>query len=105
MLWGEAPVDILGELTKIPKVPIYIVQGKGSSHFHSYVTTHFCNILGDEVTPPEFAMNLENLFRTNGYEVTSYYVDDGHKVSGNAIRDAVRLSAVKFSEHFLSQQK
>lgn len=80
MLWGEDPVDILRDLVKIPRVPIYIVQGRG-----------------DEVCPPEFALNLEKLFRAHDYDVTAYYVDDGHKVTGSGIRDHVRLSAIQFS--------
>jgi len=83
MLFGESPVNLL-DVSKLPKVPIYIVQGKG-----------------DEVTPPEFAKNLESLLLNHGYEVVAYYVDDGHKVTGNAIRDAVRLSAQTFSESFV----
>jgi len=80
MLWGDSAVNLL-DVSKIPKVPIYIVQGKG-----------------DEVCPPVFAQNLEKLLLSNGFDVTSFYVDDGHKVTGNAIRDSVRTSAIRFSE-------
>jgi len=80
MLWGETPVNLL-DVSLIPDVPIYIVQGKG-----------------DEVCPPIFAQNLEKLLKESGHKVTSFFVDDGHKVTGNAIRDAVRFSTVKFSE-------
>jgi len=80
MLWGDSPVNIL-DVSLVPDVPIFIVQGKG-----------------DEVCPPIYAQNLEKLLIESGHRVTSFFVDDGHKVTGNAIRDSVRHSAIKFSE-------
>jgi len=82
MLWGEKPIDVL-DVKKLPKVPITIVQGKG-----------------DDVCPPLYAQNLEKLLKAEGFDVTSYYVEDGHKVTGNNIRDAVRTGAVNFSAAF-----
>jgi predicted esterase len=64
----------------------------------------FCSqSLGDEVCPPVFAQNLERLLRDNGFEVTAFYVDDGHKVTGSAIRDGVRKSAVTFADNYLAK--
>jgi len=84
MLWGSKPVDILGDIGKIPDVPISIVQGKG-----------------DEVCPPTFAKNLEKALRDSGHsKVDAAYVDDGHKVTGNAIRDAVRDAVERFALNY-----
>lgn len=80
MLWGEKPLDILGDIPKLPKVPIAIVQGKG-----------------DDVCPPVFAKALEQRLLEHGYDVDAAFVDDGHKVTGDAIRDAVRDAIAKFA--------
>jgi fermentation-respiration switch protein FrsA (DUF1100 family) len=83
MLWGSMPLDILGDIPKLPKVPISIVQGKG-----------------DDVCPPIFAQALEQALRSNGYDAHAAYVDDGHKVTGNAIRDAVRAAVEEFANDY-----
>lgn len=83
MLWGSKPIDILADIPKLPKVPIAIVQGKG-----------------DDVCPPIFAQALEKELRSHGYDVHAAYVDDGHKVSGNAIRDAVRAAVERFANEY-----
>ena len=46
-----------GQVKKLPKVPIAIVQGKG-----------------DDVCPPVYAQTLETLLRENGYDVDAVYV-------------------------------
>lgn len=88
MLWGSDPLDILGNIPLLPKVPISIVQGKG-----------------DEVCPPTFAQALEEALKKNGYQVHAAYVDDGHKVTGNGIRDAVRDAVLSFAKNYLNQQQ
>ncbi len=78
MLWGERPVNLL-DVGGLPKVPVYIVQGKG-----------------DDVCPPTYARMLESLLRGAGFDVNAAYVDDGHQVSGSGIKGAVRLVLRKF---------
>lgn len=86
MLWGSNKLDILADIPKLPKVPISIVQGKG-----------------DDVTPPKFAQELEQALKDHGYQVDAAYVDDGHKVTGNGIRDAVRDAVERFATGYLKQ--
>lgn len=86
MLWGSKPLDILADIPNLPKVPIAIVQGKG-----------------DEVCPPIYAQALEKHLREHGYDVHAVYVDDGHKVTGNGIRDAVREAVERFADNYLKE--
>jgi len=88
MLWGPKPLDILGNISKLPKVPIAIVQGKG-----------------DEICPPVYAQNLERALLSHGYDVSAWYVDDGHKVTGGGIRTAVREAAERFAKNFLKREE
>jgi len=83
MFWGPKPVNLL-DVSKLPKVPIWIVQG-----------------LGDDVCPPIYAQGLEKKLKEAGFDVTSFYVEEGHKVTGKAvnnIRNAVRTSVVRFAD-------
>jgi len=79
ILWGDKPIDFLN-VDLLPKVPVWIVQGKG-----------------DDVCPPKYAQKLEELLTQKGFQVNATYVEDGHKVTGNNIRNSVRNAAVQFS--------
>mmetsp|Transcript_28551 Transcript_28551/g.39528 ORF Transcript_28551/g.39528 Transcript_28551/m.39528 type:complete len:343 (-) Transcript_28551:111-1139(-) len=73
-------LDLISGVPKIPKVPIYIVHGKG-----------------DLLCPIEYAERLEKTFRENGFSVDAVYIDSGHKVSNEPILEGVRAAVEKFS--------
>jgi len=48
-----------------------------------------------------YAQGLEKKLKEAGFDVTSFYVEEGHKVTGKAvnnIRNAVRTSVVRFAD-------
>jgi len=85
-LFGKKPLDILGNISKLPKVPIAIVHGKG-----------------DLLCLAKFAEKLEKALLSNGYDVTAKYIDSGHKITNNPIREAVRDSAQAFADKYLQE--
>ena len=113
LVWGGegAEHDILGNISTIPKVPIHIVHGKGNIFFLfcsffqrpslSYQSPKTIIITtlttGDFLCPIEFAKKLENSFINNGFEIKVDYIDSGHKVSNQPIKDAVRNAVAEFA--------
>eukprot|EP00009_Paramoeba_aestuarina_P008123 CAMPEP_0201520672 /NCGR_PEP_ID=MMETSP0161_2-20130828/12029_1 /ASSEMBLY_ACC=CAM_ASM_000251 /TAXON_ID=180227 /ORGANISM="Neoparamoeba aestuarina, Strain SoJaBio B1-5/56/2" /LENGTH=351 /DNA_ID=CAMNT_0047919133 /DNA_START=98 /DNA_END=1153 /DNA_ORIENTATION=- len=80
--------DIIGNINKIPKVPIHIVHGTG-----------------DFLCPIEFAKKLENSFINNNFEIKCDYVDSGHKVANLPIREAVRKAVEEFATLMREQKE
>jgi len=82
----EKELDLLANIQKLPKVPISIVHGKG-----------------DLLCPSTYAEMLENALKKHGYEVTASYIDSGHKISNNPIREGVRQAAERFATKYISE--
>jgi len=85
-LYGQEPIDLLGGLVKLPKVPIEIVHGKG-----------------DLLCPMVYAELLENSLKSNGYSVTAHYIDSGHRVTNNPILEGVRAAVERFAKNYFAE--
>jgi proline iminopeptidase len=75
----EDPVDLLGAVGKLGKVPVWVVQG-----------------IGDGVCPDVYARQLEKRLNDEGISSISRFVDAGHRASSNGIALALQESLEEF---------
>jgi len=80
MAHGKERLDLLGNIQKLPKVPIEIVHGKE-----------------DYLCPVKYAEMLENSLKEHGYQVNANYVGGGHKIVGPLVKAGVRDAVERFA--------
>jgi len=83
MAYGTDRSDLLGNIKKLPKVPIEIVHGQE-----------------DFLCPKKYAEMLESKLKEHGYQVNSNYVGGGHKIVGPLVKAGVRDAVERFAAKF-----
>jgi proline iminopeptidase len=83
LCFGNNPVDLIAGVSRIPKVPIEIVHGKG-----------------DFLCPVRYAQRLEEALLASGHDVKATYIESGHKVVNAPILEGVKNAVNRYAERY-----